>query len=307
MNNLISIGILLTLINNGKTSTKELAEKFEVSPKTISRYILGLINAGAPVLCTQGKNGGIEISPNFVLNNNFLTPAEANVICSLITGSEILGVSKTSKSILDKLNLSLKNQKQQNLTNSVIIDALGWGTKILTSQKLEFLAQSCEQNKVIKFSYIKKSGQIEPRLCEPYALVLKEGVWYLYAYCLTKEDFRLFRCSRILDFAAVNQFFERKAINLNSKPWDNANNFGEQVTLTLEVEKSIYPDLTDWLSNIQLKTVLESKIILTGTATYNEGLITRLLGYKQNLTVISPQNIAQKVKDCCKLISLNYA
>lgn len=306
MNNLISIGILLTLINDGKTTTKKLAEKFEVSTKTISRYLLGLISAGVPITCTQGKYGGIEIESKFVLNTNFLTPTEATEICSLIKSSEIISVSKNSKSILDKLSLSLKSLKQPAIGNGIVIDGLGWGTKILTDTKLSFLARACEESNTLIFSYIKRNGQIEKRICEPYTLVLKDGIWYLYALCLVKEDFRLFRCSRISDYKCSGTRFIRKPIDINAKPWNNQKTFGENVAITLEINKKILPDLHDWLSDLQVKTVLNDTIILSGNATYNDGLITRLLSYKNNLIVISPKKIADDISNTCKAISYCY-
>ena len=74
----IMMGILLHLLSKGKTTAKNLSQKFEVSPRSIYRYIDSLSINGVPVICASGRNGGIYIDPNYTLSNLYFTSQSQN-------------------------------------------------------------------------------------------------------------------------------------------------------------------------------------------------------------------------------------
>lgn len=98
----IEIGIIITLLNKGKTTYSELASKFDVSTRTICRYVSALDTAGIPIVTHTGKNGGIEILNTFKLNNMFFTVQEK---MTLITACSYINNIDMRKSIQDKLLL----------------------------------------------------------------------------------------------------------------------------------------------------------------------------------------------------------
>ena len=98
----IEIGILITLLNKGKTTYKELSDKFNVSPRTICRYISMLDTAGVPILTKTGKNGGVEILNTFKLNNVYLTIQEK---IHLLTAVNAIPYQNIRSSLLEKLSL----------------------------------------------------------------------------------------------------------------------------------------------------------------------------------------------------------
>lgn len=98
----IHIGIIITLLNKGKTTYRELSSKFDVSTRTICRYISMLDTAGIPILTKTGKNGGVEILNTFRLNNMFLTTQEK---MTLITACSHINNVEMRKNIQDKLLL----------------------------------------------------------------------------------------------------------------------------------------------------------------------------------------------------------
>lgn len=98
----IAIGIIITLLNKGKTSSRELASRFDVSTRTILRYVSILESAGIPIVTKCGQHGGIEIYNTFQLHNMFLTTQEK---MSLITACSSINNIKLRKTIQDKLLL----------------------------------------------------------------------------------------------------------------------------------------------------------------------------------------------------------
>lgn len=98
----ISIGIIITLLNKGKTTYKELSSKFDVSTRTICRYVSVLDTAGIPITTKTGKNGGVEILNTFKLNSMFFTVQEK---MTLITACSHVNNLEMRKRIQDKLLL----------------------------------------------------------------------------------------------------------------------------------------------------------------------------------------------------------
>ena len=73
------IGILSILLQKEKTTAPFLAEKFEVSRRTINRDIESLCKAGIPIMTKQGKGGGISILDNYKLNKTLLTNTDVRL------------------------------------------------------------------------------------------------------------------------------------------------------------------------------------------------------------------------------------
>ncbi|MCR5553438.1 MAG: YafY family transcriptional regulator [bacterium] len=305
MNNLVAVGILIALINNKRICSRDLADKFEVSQKTISRYVLSLINSGIPITCHQGKNGGIEISDDFVLNKNFLTEQEIARILSLIKTCGIENVDALSKSASTKLLQTLNNSSVKP-ENNLIIDDIPWGAQENNFKKYKGLIDLCSQNNVINFSYVALNGNQTKRRVNPYAIVKKDGVWYLYGFCENRNDFRLFKCSRISNLEKLDEKFERKNIDLLNKPWLKGGVFNSKITLRLQVSKSILSDAPDWLENIKIINSFEDEVIIEGEAINTSGLITKIISYSSKIIVLSPKEIASAVCNTCKRIMLNY-
>ncbi len=97
------IGIIATLQQKGKVTAPYLAEKFEVSRRTINRDIEDICRAGIPIITTQGVGGGISIMDGFSIDTTVFTEEELqSVFTGLKSLDSVLGTSK-SKLIRNKL------------------------------------------------------------------------------------------------------------------------------------------------------------------------------------------------------------
>ena len=99
------IGILVDLLQNPKCTARELSEKYEVSTRSIYRYIDLLACNGIPVITTKGAKGGIKIEKNFCLSSNLLSEDEKCYLFSLLQNKS----DNTSTAIVSKLNLNKRN------------------------------------------------------------------------------------------------------------------------------------------------------------------------------------------------------
>ena len=102
----IMMGVLLTLMQNGKMTAKQLAEKFEVSTRSIYRYIDSLSVNGVPIVTDSGRKGGIYLMNNFNLDNMFFTTSELTKIKDFLQAQD----SPETTSLLEKVNYLLLNK-----------------------------------------------------------------------------------------------------------------------------------------------------------------------------------------------------
>ena len=101
MKQYLNFAILLELISKEFTTAKHLSQKFEISTRSVYRYLSELESAGIPTYTIQGKNGGIGIEKNFVLNSLVLTENEKNALKDLLSKEN----STLCKTLIEKLQL----------------------------------------------------------------------------------------------------------------------------------------------------------------------------------------------------------
>lgn len=182
--------IVYLLLERGSATAKELAARFEVTPRTIYRDVETLCQAGVPVVTAQGKGGGISLAEGFVLNKSVLSQEERR---GILAGLQTLRATQVPESgeLLSRLSALLGGGER----NWVEVDFSGWSLNqrtLFTMVKEGILAR-----RVLKFSYCGRDGAMTERQAEPLQLQFKGKSWYLLSWCRTREDFRLFKLNRM--------------------------------------------------------------------------------------------------------------
>lgn len=183
---------------------KDLADKFDVSIRTIYRDIDAIQAAGIPIVTYQGVNGGIGLAEGYRLDRNMLTKDE---LASIVTALRSLSTSyekEQYQQLMEKMNsivLPGDAEAFQNKTNRVLIDYSPWDNSDSLRLKLESIEKAIDNCLVISFTYSDAQGKITQRMVEPYTLIFKGRQWYVQAYCLGKAQFRLFKLRRIKHLA----------------------------------------------------------------------------------------------------------
>ncbi len=184
------LGIVYALMNKETVTAAELAERFEVSIRTIYRDIEDLSVAGIPVYCKKGRNGGICLTEQFVLNKLLLTKEEQqDILAALVSLRETEPTEETAT--LKKLGEFFKTKPADWL----VIDLSDWSG--LRQQLYEDVKTAVLNHRVFCFDYYGTSGEMSRRTVEPLQLLFKEYTWYLRAFCRDRQDFRLFKLFRM--------------------------------------------------------------------------------------------------------------
>jgi len=187
------ISIIYILMNKETVTAGELAERFEVSTRTIYRDIEALSIAGIPVYCRKGKNGGISLTEEFVLNKMLITKEEQQEILAALVGLQETEVSDGNREqeTLKKLGEFFQTEP----VPWVNIDLSDWSG--LRKQMYEDIKRAILTRHVIEFDYYGQNRPMSHRVVEPVQLQFKEYTWYLRAYCRERQDFRTFKLFRM--------------------------------------------------------------------------------------------------------------
>ncbi len=197
------IGILSFLLQEEKTTAPELAERFEVSRRTINRDIEDLCKAGIPIRTAQGTGGGISIMDGYRMDRTILTSKDMQMILAGLRSLDSVSGSRYYGQLMEKIQTG--SSKFISGRDSMLIDLSSWYKGFL-APKIEVIQSAIENRHLIQFKYYAPSGE-SYRTIEPYYLVFQWSSWYVWAWCLDREDYRLFKLNRMDQVAEAEQGF----------------------------------------------------------------------------------------------------
>lgn len=198
------------LLEKGKSTAPELSEKFEVSIRTVYRDIDVISSAGIPIYATQGKNGGIFVADDFTMDKSFFTETEREHILNALQGIIATG-DKNSDELLTKLGALF----QIKSTNWIEVDFSDWIQNKPKQDIFNLIKNAIFAKKLISIKYFGSNGKITERSVQPLKLIFKSKDWYLYGFCLMKNNYRYFKLTRIKTLELLTETFSPIAISPN--------------------------------------------------------------------------------------------
>lgn len=183
-------GICYQLMKREKIPARELAERYEVSVRTIYRDVEMLSMAGVPVFASKGRGGGISLMEHCVIDKMFVNEDEKAQILAALES-----LRETAPSDNTELLQKLGDFFQTSGSNWVSIDFSDWSGR--QEMLFSLLKKAILQSRVIAFDYYSADGKMEHRIAEPIQLCFKSHNWYLRAWCRNRQDMRTFKVLRI--------------------------------------------------------------------------------------------------------------
>lgn len=287
--------ILFILLEKGSVTAPDLAEKFEVSARTIYRDIDALSAAGIPIYAVRGKGGGIFLQDNYALDKVLFTDEEQKEILIAIQSLKLINGS-LSTSLVSKLSSLFKKESLDWLE----IDFSDWTG--LRNELFEKLQQAILSRKVIQVNYLSHKGEFIARELEPLKLVFRNKAWYIYAYCRLRGDFRLFKIARMRNLMLLSESFARKTPKKVFS--EKAASKEKQVELTLLFDSGVAYRVQE-----EFKTVRQDQddhLIATVTLPDDETTIYYLLSFGDHLEVLEPAAFREKMKEHIKKLNNKY-
>jgi predicted DNA-binding transcriptional regulator YafY len=179
----------------------DLADRLEVSRRTIRRDVERLRDLGYPVESVVGPAGGYRLRAGTAMPPLLLDDGEAIAIAvGLRTAARasVTGIEETAVRALVKLEQVLPahlRRRVQALSSATIAPAVGGPT--VDPQHLTVIAGACRDTECLRFAYRSREGIDSRREVEPHSLVNVGRRWYLVAWDRGREDWRTFRVDRL--------------------------------------------------------------------------------------------------------------
>lgn len=289
--------ILYYILEKEKVTANELADKFEVSVRTIYRDIDSISSVGVPIFTTQGKGGGIKIDNEFILNKSLFDANEKEQIIAALQGLE-----KTNEAYKSELITKLSALFKIKNSNWIEIDFTSWGSNNTYQDLFNTLKIAIINKNIISFSYISSKAEKINREVKPIRLLFKEQDWYLYAFCLLRNDFRYFKLSRIkdLEVLAINyeDNFENEVLKKELK-YENI------VNIKLKFDKSVAFRVYDEFNEAIVEDE-KANLYVEIKIPNNYKLYNYIFSFGANVEILEPEEIRTQFKNMIKEISKKY-
>jgi predicted DNA-binding transcriptional regulator YafY len=208
------LAILLLLQRRGRMTARDLAERLEVSERTIYRDLEALGAAGVPVYAEPGRNGGIRLLPGYETDLSGLSLSEAELL-PLLGLSEVFSSISTGASLRRteaKVLATLPDEQRKRAEaarRKIHVDLARWWHHTEDVPYLTTIVEAVFAGRRLRMRYKRGQDQsVVSRTVDPYGLVVQGGTWYVVAHTGKSAEPRIYRVSRIEHAEATDDQFE---------------------------------------------------------------------------------------------------
>lgn len=291
--------ILYYLIDVKQTTSPELAEKFEVSVRTIYRDLDRLLVAGIPIETTQGIGGGISIDPHFVLDKTILNNQEQEQILSALQGLSSLHLHEY-QDLLGRM----QNVFQRNSQDWIEVDFTSWHQDSEMNDKFQQIKEVILKHQVISFDYINVQGEQRHRIVFPLKIFFKGNAWYLQAYEKKRKVYRTYKLTRMHHIDIKDEYFDIETLN-DQPPILTYHEETEMIDVVFKFQKYLGSFVYD---EFEYKDIEEKEdcYIVTTQVPDHQWFLSFLLSFGSGVEIIEPIELREKLKNEIKRIIKLY-
>lgn len=275
--------IVYFLMINKRTTALALADKFEVSVRTIYRDINTLTLANIPIYTESGKGGGIFIDEKYSLDRIFLSEEEQNRLMSIL-----VGVSCMANVMDEKLLLKLKALFGYDADSFVIMDFSRWG-KNADYTKFNIVKEAIINKYELIFKYINAKNCINKRKVKPLKVIFKSRSWYLLAEDMNDGIQKYFKIYRMSDIDLADKFADVSSIKGSCLAGE------EYPVIQMTFDKSVLYRLYDEFDENDIEC-LDDSVIVIAKVPVDEWLYGYLLSFCGKVQDVKPTYIMDNLK-----------
>ena len=298
------LSIITYLMNHEKAKARDLAQKFEVSVRTIYRDIDAIAQSGIPVTTYQGADGGIGIVEGFALSKSLLTSDEVLSIVTALKGLHSIGGDEKIKLLIEKIAGIAEKTEYMATGNEILIDLSPWNKNDRLGHRIQKIKKAIRERRLISFTYSSYEKRTE-RTVEPCVIVFKDSNWYLYAYCLLRKDFRLFKLRRMHSLETKDAVFTKREFSIDEVDWDGTDG-GVPVPVAVLFDRSMEGALPDIFGTDNHETVEDGRLRVTFHMPVGGWLYGFLLGFGDKIEVLEPESLRESIREIAENICKIY-
>lgn len=298
------LSIITYLLNRDIVSGKYLAEKFQVSERTIQRDVETINLAGIPITSIRGSNGGYKILDTYRLSKQTSTEKDLESIA--------LALRSLNSAIEDEM-VSNTLEKVKSITTSknspsVTVD---FGVAKENKKVVEYIKiiENAILNKLrIEFSYKNAENYATVRTVEPLSLKFKWYSWYMVAYCTEKSQYRIFKLMRMEELKALDVHFTKTHEN-NPNLFDDlmSKDSRKSIHIVFRCNKSISAAVSEYMPGVKFTEMTEDIYRGELNVFENERMwFAFLLSFGEDIEIIEPEHLRQRLVEHSKKIINKY-
>ncbi|MBC2001870.1 YafY family transcriptional regulator [Listeria marthii] len=278
---------ILVMILERKVLASELAEKFEVSTRTIYRDMDTLLYAGFPVVSLPGKNGGFTMLDTYKLATFTFSEAEKQILLEALEARSEFMLNDNQETLREKITLL---QTEKPASNHIFFDSATQHRRQIEAEvkrKIAYIQKAFTTNKQLEISYIAMDGAETEREISPQKLNLMDGSWYLEAYCHKRAAMRHFKLTRITALKEIDKAIMEIA-ETKCGP-------GEMERIILEFPKNQLGKLLDYFLWEEME-IEEDFVRVTFLYDLERQIIPFLLMFGSAVKIIEPASLQKEYK-----------
>ncbi len=295
------IGIITILLQNDKVTIAQLAERHEVSCRTIQRDIDAICRAGIPIVSMQGYQGGLSIASGYKLDKTVFTQKEWQAILTGIKSIDSVSKTAYGQTLIEKFH----NCKDAVIAehDMILIDLASWYQTSL-SEKIEDIKNAILNRNIITFEYYSDKGESE-RAIEPYLIVYKWSSWYVYGFCLDQNDYRLFKLNRAWKIQIQTACYSPRIIPEGKINFENFSRV-ENIKLTAIFDSSMKYRLIDEYGPDCFNVDESGRLLFHRSFSNQEYVLQWLLSFGDKVQVLEPPILAMIICEQAKNLLEKY-
>jgi predicted DNA-binding transcriptional regulator YafY len=300
--------IIVMLLNRDRITARELADKFEISVRTVYRDIEAINLAGIPVISFSGNDGGFGIMKNYKIDRQLLTLSDMFTILSALKGVSTGLKDIELESAIEKIRSLVPKEKSGEMDihfERLAIDLMPWGISHKHKTLFKTIQNSINENLLLKIKYSNIKSENSERIIEPMTLIMLGYTWYLFAFCRMREKFRIFRLSRIKKVVILQQNFSRKEASYKDYMGPDMDDQA-MVQLVLRFFSAVRARVEDYFDEEQIDTQKNGDMIVKVSYPEDEWVYSNILSYGEFVEVLEPAHIRKIIQEKAKKILGQY-
>lgn len=294
------IGILSVLLQRNVVTAPALAEQFEVSRRTIHRDIETLCQAGIPIVTRQGAGGGISIMDNYRIDRTILTHGEMRDILAGLRSLDSINGTNRYGQLMEKLQAGSSDFMTGNQT--VLIDLSSWYKQSL-APKIELIRDAIDTGMELSFRYYSPKGE-SIREIEPYYLIFRWSSWYVWGWCHSRQDFRLFKLNRMVELRLTGRQFIRREVPLPDLRDERIFPGGIKVKALFDADCKWR--LIEEFGKGCFAEQEDGKLLFTADYTDRDNLLSWLMTFREKVTLLEPKELREEIRFILDQMRKNY-
>lgn len=299
------IAIIVILLEYEVINARELAEKLEVSRRTIYRDIDTLTFAGLPIFTQQGASGGVGLMKSYKVDKKLFTHQDIQALVTSLKSYKQLFNHKDIVHVLEKLSAIAYDGGTSIPEGKFVVDlSLNQGNESLRSL-LSHVETALNEERYLSFDYVDSAGHISSRKIEPYRVVFKESSWYLQGYCVEKMDYRIFKLARMSKLQVLRETFESR--NFSPLPMDGRDWMNQDwVEVTIRIDLSVMDKVIERFGEGNVISVEGNTCLATYPIIHNEYGYDTLLKFGDKCEIVGPSEVREGFIDYVGRILAKY-